>query len=935
MRRFASISQDVVGGVGYVHITHSHGLNCTQEAGKLGNVTIICDSQIMSSSRMELCCGRKFRPPILGKNEALCIALLSAQRKVSSCPSYWPLLLLSSCKAMSPPPLVKQAIRILTIIFKTLPWQRLSQRLRSAVLLLWKLLTRTLYRYREILNHRMPKQPPSQYGKGLTPLDESSTCPNPRLTYTVIRDGDIISLHDISTSVYPFPGGSIRNTSRLTLANHSRPGSPNGRLTPSNGSVASLSNHPYSTSHSAANSTHDFPEHRPTGQQILQIERRDYGSNSRNPQRQDSEVPGILVESESPTSEHFTPDGPVIEEEIDQDPPQCPSLNPDPIFLDVPGGSVASSHTRISSRPSSVASNRSNSWNDGWDLIPTFPSECLRYQRRTKIEKKGTDIVLTPLDFTFETFPIPDGWTRYAHPEGCCYFYNESKRIYTDAEICDPSQLERIEKKIEQVEMAKKTLGFPTNAEVIVNIYGDGEDPQNRQYFCLDHDRRVIFFFHEFHANWVATWGEVEGAFSKNQLRYEFESQYWYGVQMYPHRLKLSKDMVDELRDIVLHLIGDTMSSPYSTSEFTLENLQKILSITSNVKDNIGSAHTSGAMCLLARFMFMLYHSRFLNFHGESYARIERNFSVYGDALYPRTWFLQSLSLLLFSAPDVHLTNLQKMWVDKVLHKAVWEETLKKFSTEWQELVTSAAILLNANVAFLAIQSVDNQVVPSARSWAQIISYASVVANVGGMILGLLLIRQYRNIRQETSDHVHQFLREHDSNILGLEALAVMFSLPYALLMWGMVSFLAAFTLMCVENAGPDTRITVGICLVFTGLLISWCIKVNWEKSEEDKSMDHRNLAYYGRDESDAASHVSSRAGEIISSVGSLSNGQGLSQPSHGLRTLSKAESVRSKPASLPTKPQPRPVAVFINAFRCIYTSGKSRNRREDLTASV
>ena len=44
-------------------------------------------------------------------------------------------------------------------------------------------------------------------------------------------------------------------------------------------------------------------------------------------------------------------------------------------------------------------------------------------------------------------------------------------------------------------------------------------------------------------------------------------------------------------------------------------------------------------------------------------------------------------SMFLFSAPDVHLEYLQKMWVDRILHKAVWEEGLKKVIEEWQEFI--------------------------------------------------------------------------------------------------------------------------------------------------------------------------------------------------------------------------------------------------------
>jgi len=80
-------------------------------------------------------------------------------------------------------------------------------------------------------------------------------------------------------------------------------------------------------------------------------------------------------------------------------------------------------------------------------------------------------------------------------------------------------------------------------------------------------------------------------------------------------------------------------------------------------------------------------HTRFLNFHGEASARLERNFSIYGEPLYPRTLLVKTLSLFLFSAPDFNLETLQTMWVDGTMHKSVWEECMKKMTTEWQEFV--------------------------------------------------------------------------------------------------------------------------------------------------------------------------------------------------------------------------------------------------------
>lgn len=59
--------------------------------------------------------------------------------------------------------------------------------------------------------------------------------------------------------------------------------------------------------------------------------------------------------------------------------------------------------------------------------------------------------------------------------------------------------------------------------------------------------------------------------------------------------------------------------------------------------------------------------------------------------------------------------------------------------------------MLNANVAFLAIQSIDN-IGTHVRSPTQIASYVSMIASIGSIVLGLLLSRQNRTKFRETVD---------------------------------------------------------------------------------------------------------------------------------------------------------------------------------------
>ena len=94
-------------------------------------------------------------------------------------------------------------------------------------------------------------------------------------------------------------------------------------------------------------------------------------------------------------------------------------------------------------------------------------------------------------------------------------------------------------------------------------------------------------------------------------------------------------------------------------------------------------------------------------------------------------------------------------------------------------------MLLNANVAFLAIPSVDNG--SGAINPAQVASYLSILTSVGSILLGLLLIRQHRVKSKDTADDANRFLLSRKHKAMGLETLAIIYSLPYAMLMWGYV----------------------------------------------------------------------------------------------------------------------------------------------------
>jgi len=64
--------------------------------------------------------------------------------------------------------------------------------------------------------------------------------------------------------------------------------------------------------------------------------------------------------------------------------------------------------------------------------------------------------------------------------------------------------------------------------------------------------------------------------------------------------------------------------------------------------------------------------------------------------------------------------------------------------------------------------------------------------------------------------------------------MAIIFSLPWALLMWSMVIFFIALLLYCFNISNVTTRIFVAISSVLLATLIGWCIRTAWESTEDD-----------------------------------------------------------------------------------------------------
>ena len=183
----------------------------------------------------------------------------------------------------------------------------------------------------------------------------------------------------------------------------------------------------------------------------------------------------------------------------------------------------------------------------------------------------------------------------------------------------------------------------------------------------------------------------------------------------------------------------------------------------------------------------MVVSSRYLNFHGQKGARIANDQTIYG--IFPeRTYLIKTLSILFFYTPELYLKGTHgrrtlQLYTEKLLSRAgvclhglchlsaqvgaahhTDTRGLERHHLKCEYSLAVAprydlyapfrqgTVLLTANMAFLAIPSVDNGT--RARTPTQVASYFSTVTSIGSIVIGLLLVRKHRDKPNEFADEV-------------------------------------------------------------------------------------------------------------------------------------------------------------------------------------
>ncbi|KAJ8584358.1 hypothetical protein M405DRAFT_468041 [Rhizopogon salebrosus TDB-379] len=427
-------------------------------------------------------------------------------------------------------------------------------------------------------------------------------------------------------------------------------------------------------------------------------------------------------------------------------------------------------------------------------LIPIIPMQIKRYERKISITdnyvlhqmKKG------PLDYSEE---LPPAWQSLTHPEGALFFFHPYKRVFTDADVRISQTAAKVGRAVKKAyeEAHNAGVSLPPSVELALELMGDNEFG----YYFADYDERVIFWFEDLTCEPLMS--NVRGVGHKSHLKYAIETQYWRHVELFPNKRSLPKDDVVRLQQIVMHTQAENITSDTCLAPFGPGEVADMLTLMDPLMNSIGMEHEH-SVWIVARLMRLFCNAKFVNFCGQPGARLDADQPLYGDpSARPKNIILRVMNVVLFGSPDAHSKGLHRIWVDETIVQPRWKNFIDRLNTEWSGYTIFSTVMLAVDISFLAVPSVQGQTA------AILVAYLSTLCAMGSLVVSLVLAGQVNDTRRNNAEGVALFMVQMTQSMLGLDSLALMLSLPFALLIWGMTFFGAALSIVIFSTSDTLT----------------------------------------------------------------------------------------------------------------------------------
>lgn len=148
------------------------------------------------------------------------------------------------------------------------------------------------------------------------------------------------------------------------------------------------------------------------------------------------------------------------------------------------------------------------------------------------------------------------------------------------------------------------------------------------------------------------------------------------------------------------------------------------------------------------------------------------------------------LDFILFASAGVQRGSFHKILVDEKIVVPRWKKFMDGLNSEWRTYTIFSTVILAVNISLLAVPSVQDQYVVIS------LSHMSTSFAIGSLTVTLFFIWAANGRMQDSRDSrviTTDILVKMSRSVIGLESLAILFSLPFASLFWGVFLFILAF----------------------------------------------------------------------------------------------------------------------------------------------
>ncbi|KAJ7131764.1 hypothetical protein C8R43DRAFT_1133699 [Mycena crocata] len=200
----------------------------------------------------------------------------------------------------------------------------------------------------------------------------------------------------------------------------------------------------------------------------------------------------------------------------------------------------------------------------------------------------------------------------------------------------------------------------------------------------------------------------------------------------------------------------------------------------------------------------------YLTQYGQEYSRLSRDQAVLWDPETPNAWVSTLASRLSFKTSDKYLALLNDVFVDHLVYEEQWKTLVAGCLRDWRVASYQAFLGSMLHVFFLSLTSCSSLAVASA-------SFLSA-----SLLGSTLLMHRYEPLKDVVSAQAVAYLESIQSPTFEFQVVALVFALPHALHLWGMLAFFANCIFMMATYFGIVYAASMSVVAFLAVLLFQW-----------------------------------------------------------------------------------------------------------------